>query len=300
MIYSVKVINDLNESIDIELFSPNKTGLLISKIEGLGPPVANVNMTELSVFDGSTFDSARLEPRNIVISFILLETPTVEDSRLRIYRYFPIKRTVTLEITTDKRTYTTEGVIETVEPDIFSEQESCQVSILCPDPYLYSVDTTVIYFTGVEPMFTFPFINESFTENELVMGETNQIDTRDIFYDGTLEVGFTIIVSFNGSTSGLIIYDPITRKTMQFDDTILLSVLGSTFIAGDILTISTRRGKRYITLLRNGHNINLINSVKRPIDWITLTSGINQLSYVASGISNIDFRIEYRTAYSGA
>ena len=300
MIQSIKVTNHLGESIEMELSCPEKTGLLINDIDGLGPPTANINTTELSILDGAVFNSSRVGSRNIVISMILLPLVTIEDSRLRIYKFFPIKKKVTIEITTDRRSCITEGYVETVEPDIFSEQESCQVSVVCPDAYLYSIVPTVIYFTGIQSLFTFPFSNNSLTENQLVMGEINKVDTYTINYEGTVEIGITLIVSFTSAVKGLVIYDTKTRKILRIDDEILKVAIGSYFKKGDELTIVTQRGQRKATVFRDGRTINIINALKRPIGWLTLSAGNNQFSYAAEeGSNNIEFRIEYTTAYDG-
>lgn len=224
MIKSIKVTNHLGESICIELFNPEKTGLLIDNIEGLGPPSANISMTELAVSDGSMFNSARLNSRNIVISMIFFPLPTIEDSRLRVYKYFPIKKNITIEVLTDRRDCITEGFVETVEPDIFSERESCQVSIVCPNSYLYSVKPLIIYYNGVESLFEFPFSNESLIDDELIMGEINKVSSYNIFYEGSIETGITIHAIFRNPVKGLIFYNPKTRVSLQIDDEILKSI----------------------------------------------------------------------------
>ena len=66
MIRSVTVTNYLGDSIQLELMRPEKSGLIIKSIEGLGPSDAAINMTELSTNDGALYNSARLNKRNIV------------------------------------------------------------------------------------------------------------------------------------------------------------------------------------------------------------------------------------------
>ena len=71
MIRSVTVINHLGEPLKMELGRPELSGFLIKEITGLGPPKANINSTENSTDDGSVFNSARLDARNIVLTMIL-------------------------------------------------------------------------------------------------------------------------------------------------------------------------------------------------------------------------------------
>ena len=75
MIKSVTVINHLNESVKMELRSPEKSGFLIQDITGLGPAKANVNSTEMATSDGSVYNSARLNSRNIVLTIKLMSNP---------------------------------------------------------------------------------------------------------------------------------------------------------------------------------------------------------------------------------
>jgi len=66
MINSVKITNYRNESIELELRRPEKSGLFVYGISGLGPVKANVNIPEVVKNDGGVLNSARLTPRNIV------------------------------------------------------------------------------------------------------------------------------------------------------------------------------------------------------------------------------------------
>ena len=170
MIKSVKVINYLGESIKLELGAPEKSGFLIRSITGLGAGKANINSTDLSTGDGSVYNSSRVLPRNIVFSLDFLEKPTIEDTRQRSYKYFPIKKHIRLIFETKNRICEITGHVETNEPNIFSKQENTQVSIICPDPYFYSTEKTVTIFSGIEPLFEFPFENNSLTDNLLEFG----------------------------------------------------------------------------------------------------------------------------------
>ena len=80
MIKTVKVTNYLGESITLELGRPEKSGLLVREISGLGPSKANVNFSDLSTGDGGIFNSARVTSRNIVFTLDILNQPDVENT----------------------------------------------------------------------------------------------------------------------------------------------------------------------------------------------------------------------------
>lgn len=156
MIKSVTAVNHLGEAVKVVLDDPNpKHGLLITSIDGLGPAKANINVTNLAVNDGAIYNSARLDYRNIVITFSFLDD--IETTRQTTYKYFPIKKYIVLVIETDNNTLMTEGYVESNEPDIFSESEGCQISIICPDPHLHSLENNVAILSPVKSLFEFPY-----------------------------------------------------------------------------------------------------------------------------------------------
>lgn len=161
MIKTVTVTNYLGESLTLELSNPFDIGINVRSIEGIGPPKGNVNYTEIASGDGGQFNSARASIRNITMQLGLMPVPTVEESRHRVYKYFPLDQQVTLRFETDKRLCEITGWVEECEPDIFSDDETIDISIVCPDPYFYSVDSQLgaINFSGVVDEFEFPFEN---------------------------------------------------------------------------------------------------------------------------------------------
>ena len=168
MINSIIVTNHLEESIKLELRFPERSGFLVQDITGLGPGKANINMTELSTTDGSVYNSAKINARNIVITIKLMANPTVEVMRQLSYKYFPIKKRIRLVIETDNRTCEIYGYVETNEPNMFSSKSTTQISVICPDPYFYSTGEegiTITVLAGIEALFEFPFSSEVSSKN---------------------------------------------------------------------------------------------------------------------------------------
>lgn len=303
MIKSVTITNHLDESIKLDLFNPEESGFIIKSIEGLGPVKANINFKELATNDGSIDNSARLSSRNIVMSLQFMESPTIEETRLKSYKYFPIKRNIKFLIETDSRICETIGRVETNVPTIFSNAEGCQISILCPNPYFYSAgengaNQTIFY--GTEPLFEFPFSNESLTEDLIEFGSIENRTEGTIYYDGDAEIGITIQIHAVGEAEGLVIHNTKTREIMRINDDKLKSLMGSGIQAGDEITITTSRGEKGIYMLRSGVTTNILNSLEKPIKWFQLSKGDNTFAYTASsGLTNLQFRIENKVIYEG-
>ena len=303
MIKSVTITNHLDESIKLDLFNPEESGFIIKNIEGLGPVKANVNFKELATNDGAIDNSARLSSRNIVMSLQFMESPTIEETRLKSYKYFPIKRNIKFLIETDSRICETIGRVETNVPTIFSNAEGCQISILCSNPYFYSAGengTNQTIFYGTEPLFEFPFSNESLTEDLIEFGSIENRTEGTIYYDGDAEIGITIQIHAVGEAEGLVIYNTKTREIMRINDDKLKSLMGSGIQAGDEITITTSRGEKGIYMLRSGVTTNILNSLEKPIKWFQLSKGDNTFAYTASaGLTNLQFRIENKVIYEG-
>lgn len=303
MIKSITVTNYLGDTLKMELSRPHLSGFIITSVTGLGPGKANINTTEISTNDGSLYNSSRVPNRNIVISLRYLWTNSIEDARQMSYKYFPIKKKLRLLIETDNRLAEIDGYVESNEPEIFSKEEGADISIICPYPFFYSADgdgmqTTV--FSGVEPMFEFPFSNESLSDPLLEMGEIHNRTDNVVIYNGDVETGIIITIHAMGEASGITIYNTLTREIMEIDTDKIATLTGSGIIAGDDIIISTVKGNKYAKLIRAGDEINILNCMDKNTDWFQLSKGDNVFVYTAeTGTTNLQFKIENRLVYEG-
>ena len=303
MIRAITVTNYLGDSIKLDLARPEQSGFVVTSVTGLGSGKANINMTEVATNDGGLFNSSRLPSRNIVISLKYLWHDSIEDVRQPSYKYFPIKKKLTLLIETDNRQAEIDGYTETNEPTIFSKDEGSDISIVCPNPFFYSagkdgINTTIFY--GVEPLFEFPFSNESLYECLLEMGRIQNQTEKTIVYSGDAEIGVTIAIHAIGEARNITIYNTGTREIMRIDTDKLKAFTGSGIIPGDEIIICTVKGQKSITLLRNGKTTNILNCLDKNADWFQLAKGDNIFAYtVEEGRANLQFRIENRIVYEG-
>ena len=306
MIHSFAITNYLGDRIKLDLREPEVSGFLIKSITGLGPAKANVNTTEVSTNDGSLFNSARLSQRNIVLDMVFINTvygESIEDLRQKSYKYFPLKKNVELTIETDNRYVKTTGYVESNEPNIFSSQEGTQISVICPDPYFYSAGedgNNVTNFYSIDPMFEFPFSNESLDEPLLVFGEI-QIKTEGVItYHGDSEIGVMIYIHAIGPATNINIYNTETREVMKINTEKISSLTGKGIVASDDIIINTAKGEKSITLIREGVSYNILNCLDKNTDWFTLAKGDNIFAFTAdSGVTNLQFRVENKVIYEG-
>lgn len=302
MIKSVTVTNYLGDSKTFVLSDPWSTGFALTEAEGIGPPKATINTTEAATVDGSFFNSSRVQERNIVLTFHFLPVAdlTVEDVRLESYKYFPVKQYVTLLIETENRKAIVSGYVESNEPDIFSNDVTAQVSIICPDPYFYSEAITTTTFFGVDPLFEFPFSNESLEIHLLEMGFINNVTQKTIVYNGDSETGVVITLHAIGPVENITIYNVDTREVIKLNTGRLEQMTGKPFTTSDEIIISTVKGNKYIQLLREGIYTNILNILDKDSSWFQLAKGENRFAYLAEdGLENLQFKMENRTLYEG-
>ena len=304
MLKSFTVTNYLGDSIKMSLEEPEKTGLAILSVAGLSPTKANINTTDMATIDGSLYNSARLDKRNIVFTFLFLdsETESIEDIRHKTYRYFPIKKKLDIVIETDRRSVRTTGYVESHEALIFSEQAGTTISVICPDPYFYDAGNSIITdFYSIEPVFEFPFSNESLSDPLLVLGEINFTPEKVIHYDGDSDIGITVRIHAIGTAKNVSIYNMDTREVMKIDTDKLEAITGSGIIGKDDIIITTMKGSKSITLIREGTSYNILNCLDKNADWLTLRKGDNIFAFAADeGITNLQLQIEHQIIYEGA
>lgn len=316
MIKSITVRTYLNDEITLELARPELSGFIVKSVDGLGPAKANINVTDISTNDGGIFNSSRLDKRNIVIELGFLEGrtyllngknhyETIEDVRQNTYKYFPIKKKVHLTVVTDNHTLGIDGYVESNEPDIFSQNEGCSISIICPDPFFYSEENYETSFNSVEAAFEFPFSNDSTTDSLLLMGIMGNNTEKVIVYEGTSDIGMTMeFYALGEVTTNITITNTTTKETMRIDADKLKTLMDAekAIIAGDTIIINTTKGDKSITLIRDGVATNILNCVDRDSKWFTLQKGDNIFSYAVdpgSEVTNLQCYVMNKVAYDG-
>lgn len=178
MIQSIAITNPSSETLTMPFDETMPdTGIVITNVSGLGPVAATVNTESIAGLDGSMYTGAYQRTRNIVFTLRLVETSnlTIEDCRLKVYQYFPVKGLVKITVDTDARSVYTVGYVESVEPDIFSNRESVQVSVVCPEPYWFESGVgTYDYVAGYSSVYE----QTSFTsDNAWTASKTNSSGT---------------------------------------------------------------------------------------------------------------------------
>lgn len=306
MLKSVTVTNHLGKSITLELTNPEESGFYVVGITGLNPPKADISMSDIAAYDGSVFNSSRVSSRNIVLNLLFPETK-VEYYRHESYKYFPIKRNVTLDFVTDTRQLSISGYVESNEVGIFSKRQGCQVSILCPDPWFYNTVNSSAEQTlsKVERIFEFEDLGNGDTWIKGITSDSSYgIEFSNIIrnssgivnYEGDIEVGVTLRFRAFGTTGDVNIYKGYDRLTIN--SSVINRITGSPIQAGDEIIVTTHQGKKSARLLRNGKYINVLSAIDKKSVWLKVSKGENEFVFTTvTSSGELSFSIQ--TLYEG-
>lgn len=302
MIRSISSMNHKSETIKMELASPETSGFIVQNVTGLGPVKSNIYISEFGSSDGGYFQSSRMPSRTILLDLGFYGA-NIERVREKAYRYFPVKKKVQLTIETTEKTLTIDGFVESNEPNIFSSAESTMVSIRCPDPYfrLTGDGSELSDTVGTnQPLFEFPFSNESLTQPLLEFGTVQSYIEKNLYYSGDGENGVKMRVNFYGPATNPRFYIRNTNQKLGINTVHIEALTGKPITSGDIIDINTMRGEKSITLTRGDNTYTIVGAISPDSTWLYVDRGDNVFTYQAdSGFANMIVSITTTPLYLG-
>lgn len=246
--------------------------LILTSISGLDP--ADVTLfTGDFARDGGYYQGRRVGQRNPVFNFKInpnyKDDIDASDARAILYRQFLEPEVdsdaVQVRLVDDRNPdrylfcYT-----EKLPADIFVQKPTAQVSTICVDPYLRSVNATVA--ANAQGWLTAP-----------------------VQYDGTADTGFQVTIK---------VVIPTSQVILSNNGLFMKLVKGTPFVAGDIITIDTTKGNRSIKL--NG--VDIMALLTGDSSWLYLGQVSNTLraygTTPSDGIATVT-AYSYRSAWWG-
>jgi hypothetical protein len=266
----VTVETDNNEVLDL-----NAGGYALIQVDGLDSPQVEIVSDTVGLHDGEKVLGSRVTPRNIGL-YLDLKFP-VEENRVALYRFFPLKKLVHLRFRTELRDVRINGYVERVAFNSFDERMVVQIIVFCAAPFFRDSNEVITKLTQETGRFTFPFsIN---WDEPVPISSFGGTLARDVYNSGDTETGFVFKFLFFGPASNPVMNDEATGSHFR---------VNGNFVEGDAVTVSTVTGEKSVTLFRAGQNTNLINNIGPDSTWITLRLGANRFEvYADSGIENI-------------
>lgn len=285
--FSLLLEDERGNGITLSPASDMTTPYALVDIDGINPPKATINMSELALLDGAQFNSAKLQVRTINIAFAIQDD--VQRNRVNVYKTLRTKHPIKVTYESDTRNVHIDGYVETISVEYTDNPQKVTVTILCPYPYWSDAQAIVEDLSSIVGMFHFPFAS---TETpEIVFGYIDTTASIEIENDGDIETGIVIELYASQEVSNPRIIDYETSEYIQLDYTMQ---------AGDLITIDTRAGHKTATLLRNGVESSVFNAIARGSTWLQLAIGGSTYTYTTDGASTgLAVTIAHTNIYEG-
>lgn len=311
---------DPYETLKLDLFNPEASeGFAVISVDGLGAGKATVNKTEWAILDGASITSIKLPIRNINLDFRFVPYFTkndlgqdvyvaVEDIREKSYLYFPIKKQVRLTFVRESDyggtdVFYIDGIIDKNEPNIWSNEEGCSVSITCQDPYFQNNDEFVTAFQAITPMFHFFYPDEQQDAGSIncehstvapvgPVSTIEQYERLPIPNPSNIDVGAVFILKcVDGAVKNPAIENLTTNQGFR---------LLYTMQPGEEIVIDTRDAKHSITSNVRDNILAFVDITKD--DWISFLPGENSIQRQCAnvgGINNFQLTIKLKPRFVG-
>jgi hypothetical protein len=255
-------------------FMPNNEPIEIRNIDGLGPVKSEISTTPFATGRGNLFQDAFTGMRNIVITFGLNPNwadQSITSLRQLLYSYFMVERFVTLQFSSDELpTVQIKGIVESLEPNMFSQDPEIQVSILCPSPDFLDVNLTTI------------------------TGEVNDAEVV-VDYVGTVRSGFVLKIERD---TAAYVGDLTILNTVRGKDQFFLLTNVTVSFAKWIELNSLRTSRHVYNISPAGVVTDILTKIAGNPTWPEFLAGENRFS-VTGDTSNLAWTISYYNRYGG-
>ena len=280
MFSQLAIKNEQGDQLTIDLSNPDASyGIVIKKISGIGSPEVDSNISEYVTVHGGKYGNPHANTRDIKIEFYLVGSD-LETTRIKLYQVFHVSDKVTLYFYNTYRTLVIEGVVTSNDIDIFTTSRndfsSATVKIECPQPFFHGLGETPSVVATSYGGLVFPLaINASGVEfSSRSAGGYCYIDN-----DGDAEVGAIFTMAINDTQTDNIV---ITNTTSDMAFTILST---AQLTSGDVVTVSTIPGDKYITIVRSGDTINGLKYMGMKSKWLKLKRGRNEFTITGADMT---------------
>lgn len=277
-----------NNAGDTLAFNTLNGDFTITDIDGLNPPDATINTSQIAMLDGEKFNSAKVNMRTIDIAFAIERN--AEPNRIVVYRCLKPKGQVNIHYVSELRDVYINGYVKSINVGYFDQKQIVSVSVLCPFPYWQQAQAVVNELSQIIGMFHFPFASTA--EPQIVFGYIDNLSSVDVENAGDLETGLIFELYARAQVSNPKIYDYMTQEFIG---------VNFTMQPADLVTINTNAGQKSVKLLRDGVTTNIFNTLMKNSTWLQLPANGGTYTFmVGSGIAtDLNVTIRHNTLYEG-
>lgn len=266
--FNVILENQNGDQLTFDMNSP----YTIQEIQGLNPPDATINTSEIALIAGAKYNSAKVKMRQLMIAFAIEYSAAY--NRINVYKVLKSKQWIRFYYTGDQRDVYIDGYIQSIDVSHFAMKQVVTCTILCPSPFFKAAQEVVNELKNIISAFHFPF--SSTEEPQIVFGYFSNDVGITIENEGDVETGLIIELYARSPITNPKIFNYVTQDFIG---------VNYAMQTADQITIDTRQGQKTVTLLRNGVETNIFNYVMKNSTWLQLeASGSTFVYEVASGV----------------
>lgn len=279
--YTLKVQNQYGEVLELT----HNEGYVITDITGIDPPDAVINTTRNAGADGSMFNGAYVDNRQIVIT-MAINSPA-EDNRIKLYKYFKMKNAIRLFYKNSTRDVYIDGYVQHINIQYFDKKQIVQITVFCPNPFFNDVSDNMVEFNAIDSLFEFPFeIVTPIPFSEITTGE--EINVRNL---GDVASGMEIKIIVAGTVTNPVMYNVVTNQYFK---------IMKSFSTGDVIVINTNKKYKKVQLTSEGTTTSIVGNIASGSTWLQIDPGDNIFQITAdSNPENIIAFCNTVTQYEG-
>ena len=264
----------------------NNPAYSVINIDGLNPPDAIINSLQRAGHDGSVFNTAFVDNRQIIID-IAINGPAC-GNRNELFRFFRTARRTRLIYHNDLHDVYIDGWCQNAPVQYFGQKQIFQATLICPDPFWHGLTEVVGQTDGVEALFEFPF---SIEEAGIPFSEYISGGGAFIWNPGNVESGIIVEITASGAVTNPLVYHVNTDTFFK---------VTTSLQSGDKLIIDTITDQKSVKRIRSGSTTNLIASRAIGSTWLQADPGMNEFTLKAdSGVANMTATIRFTTNIEG-
>lgn len=297
-----------NESGNIVDINDGVRYLVIPPVSGLTPPSASIFTSKSPNRKGAKYNGSTLDERNIVITIKLLGD--IEANRNALYEWVDTEQYAKVYYRNGAKNVYCEGYVQDCDIDLFTDNETVNLAILCPDPFWRDIQEIAVDISALLRQFTFPFAiaheetvtysspnpdgtAATATMNKGIPFSTMRSDNATTVFNAGAETGMTITVKCGSNLKNFEMYDA--------KDTTRRFKVNGTIIAGSVLIIDTDASPKTCKVMNsNGTISNMMKYIGSNPTWFTVKKGVNTFAYTAeSGVADAVVTIGFTNKYLG-
>lgn len=269
---------------------------------------ADIGVQTITGYDGGTLGAAAVPPREITVPIYIRHSADAEQNLHDIHRIFAPKTEGTMEFQGRLGSSIINYIVESCEIPPNQHILHGVVTLKCLDPYFRAIDDVNVVLAGTESCFSLPFHfsppppDAEYDDTHYTLDQKDEngdwqfyMSRRvasvytDIENEGETDTEVTVILKATAGVTNPALYDVDTGDA---------AVLDFEMQSGDIITITTGKGQKTITLKRGETETNIFGAARFPFTFFTLGQGKNTFKYDADkGMDNLDITLVYSAKF---